>query len=123
MNTISASASQDQFLTLLVTQMQYQDPLEPVKQEDFLAQLAQFATLEGVETLNGSFEQMLKLQELTDGAGLLGKSVMYSTDNDSTPRVGVVDEVKSTDNGISLLISGEKVPIDFVTSVTSQNTA
>ena len=123
MSTISASATQDQFLTLLVTQMQYQDPLEPVKQENFLAQLAQFATLESVEALNSNFEQMLKLQELTQGASLIGKSVAFSTDADPTPRVGIVEEVSSTAEGISLLVSGEEVPLDFVTSVTAPEAA
>lgn len=119
MNNISASATQDQFLTLLVTQMQYQDPLEPVKQENFLAQLAQFATLESVESLNSNFEQMLKLQELTQGSNLIGKSVAFSTDADPTSRVGIVEEVSSTADGISLVISGESVPLDFVTAVTA----
>ena len=117
MSTISASATQDQFLTLLVTQLQHQDPIEPVKQENFLAQLAQFATLEGVETLNTSFDQMLKLQELTQGSNLIGKSVVYSTEADPTARVGLVEEVASTESGISLLVSGEVVPLDLVTSV------
>lgn len=123
MSTITASGTQDQFMTLLVTQLQYQDPLEPVKQENFLAQLAQFATLEGVETLNGNFEQMLKLQELTEGASLLGKSARFSTEANTTSRVGIVEEVKSTESGISLVISGEKVPLDFVTSVTDSTSS
>jgi len=123
MSAITASATQDQFLTLLVTQMQHQDPLEPVKQENFLAQLAQFATLEGMENLNGNFEQMLKLQELTEGSELLGKSVMFSTDADPTPRVGTVEHVNSTTDGISLVINGEKVPLNLVTSVTNSSPA
>ena len=123
MSAITASATQDQFLTLLVTQMQHQDPLEPVKQENFLAQLAQFATLEGMENLNGNFEQMLKLQELTEGSELLGKSVMFSTDADPTPRVGTVEHVNSTADGISLVINGEKVPLSLVTSVTNSSPA
>ena len=49
---VSSAELQDQFLTLLVTQLQNQDPIEPVKQENFIAQLAQFSTVEGIEKLN-----------------------------------------------------------------------
>jgi flagellar basal-body rod modification protein FlgD len=58
----SAASSRDEFLQLLVTQIQHQDPLEPVKQEDFLSQLAQFSTLEGIENLNSTLETYLQGQ-------------------------------------------------------------
>ena len=60
---VNAQTSRDEFLHLLVTQLRHQDPLEPIKQEDFLSQLAQFSTLEGIETLNSSFEQQLAIQQ------------------------------------------------------------
>ena len=58
-----ASETRDEFLMLLVTQLQNQDPFSPVKQEDMLAQLAQFSSLEAIEKLNSNFEQFLESQE------------------------------------------------------------
>jgi flagellar basal-body rod modification protein FlgD len=78
----SQSLGKDDFLQLLVTKMQYQDPLEPMKDEDFIAQLAQFSSLEqmnniadGIETSNQwDFLQMQSLNNAM-ASGLIGKEV------------------------------------------------
>ena len=49
----------NEFLELLVAQLNNQNPLEPQNNGDFIAQLAQFSTVEGVERLNGSMENIL----------------------------------------------------------------
>ena len=59
---MSSVEGTDQFLQLLVTQLQNQDPLEPVGQEEFIGQLAQLSTLSGIEELNGSFANMVSQQ-------------------------------------------------------------
>ena len=82
--TTSADVSRGQFLKLLVAQLQAQDPLEPVKDQEFTAQLAQFSTLEGIEKLNANFGDMLALQQVTQGAGLLGKNVTYTLSDRAT---------------------------------------
>jgi len=72
----------DDFLNLLVTKMQYQDPLEPMNDEDFIAQLAQFSSLEqmsniadGIETSNQwSYLQMQSLNNVM-ASGFIGKEV------------------------------------------------
>ena len=45
----------DAFLNLLVTQLQYQDPLEPASDTEYIAQMAQFSTLEQLQNLNNGF--------------------------------------------------------------------
>lgn len=52
----STALGQDAFLRLLTTQLQYQDPSDPVKNEDFVAQLAQFSSLEQLTTVNTQLE-------------------------------------------------------------------
>ena len=81
---VSSDVATDQFLTLLVTQLQNQDPLDPVGQQEFISQLAEFSTLSGIEELNGGFESMLnrqsdliRLQELSVGSDLIGKTIAY----------------------------------------------
>lgn len=94
----------DDFLKLLVTQLQNQDPLEPLKSTDFAAQLAQFSSLEQMSNINKNLETMLLYQESMNNAqavDLIGK------------------EVKAT--GDSLSVSEGKVdPIDYTLSADAQ---
>ncbi len=68
-----------QFLELMIAQMNNQDPLDPAKNEDFIAQLAQFSTLEGIQNLNGSFAAMaqsLQSSMTMEAASLVGRNVL-----------------------------------------------
>jgi len=116
---ITAQATRDQFVQLLVTQLRYQDPLEPVKQENFLQQLAQFATLEGIEKLNANFEDMLRLQELTQGAALIGKSVVFQPEENSAEAVGIVDSIRVEDDRLVVIVDQQRVPIERVHGLTA----
>ncbi len=53
----------DAFLRLLVTQLEHQDPSDPVSNENFIAQLAQFSSLEQLEQINGSLETLIEFQK------------------------------------------------------------
>ena len=67
------------FLTLLTTQLQSQNPLDPMKNEEFVAQLAQFSQLEATYGMSASLEQMASSQrseQLMQGAVLVGKEVL-----------------------------------------------
>jgi flagellar basal-body rod modification protein FlgD len=66
------------FLNLLVTQMQYQDPLEPMKNEEFVAQLAQFSSLEQLTNLNTTMNQNNLLEQSINNSqavNLIGKNI------------------------------------------------
>lgn len=92
------------FLQLLITQLQNQDPLEPVKNEDFIAQLAQFNSLEQMQNLNATMTSLTSLQALTQTASLIGKTVDATIDGTSV--TGVVQEAKYSTDGVSLSILG-----------------
>ena len=112
---LTSGAVRDEFLQLLVAQLRHQDPLDPVQQEDFLSQLAQFSTLEGVEKLNTNFASLLQLQTLTGGADLIGRTVVYTDQGEE--RTGVVEAVTADGGELSVVFSDRAVPLHQVTTV------
>jgi flagellar basal-body rod modification protein FlgD len=110
----TSSMGRDQFMNLLVTQMRNQNPLDPINDSEFIAQLAQFSTLEGVEKLNTSFGDMLKLQQLTQGANLVGRVAVFERADSSEPVRGVVQGVSVLGQKLNLLIGNELVPLESV---------
>ncbi len=70
------------FLELMIAQISNQDPLEPAKNEAFIAQLAQFSSVEGIQNLNESMDALVSsLQSgvAVDAAGLVGRNVLIQT--------------------------------------------
>ena len=107
----------DEFLKLLVAQIQNQNPLEPLKDGEFMAQLAQFATVEGIDRLNAGFDDMFRVQQLTQGASLVGQRVSYQLPGNSALQRGIVESVSLRDGRLVLNVGGTAVSLDFVRSV------
>ncbi len=85
----------DAFLTLLVTQLQNQDPMNPSDSTEFTAQLAQFSELEGIENVNSNLEDLKSLQinqSYTQATSFIGKNVMAAGDSVHI-REGVPEDV------------------------------
>ncbi len=115
-NSLS-SVSQDQYLQLLVAQLQNQNPLDPVSDKELVAQLAQFSTLEGITQLNANFGDLLQLQQITQGNSLLGRKVTYADASTNALLSGIVSGVAVDQGNISLRIGNTKVPISQVREV------
>lgn len=84
---------QDDFLTLMITQFQNQDPFEPMDNGEFLGQLAQFGTVNGIEQLNSSFaglQNSIQSEQALQAANLVGHSVLAGTDIGFLPEDGRV---------------------------------
>ncbi len=77
--TQSSTINQDDFLKILLTQLNYQDPLKPLDNQQFLAQMAQFSSLEQSRQLNERVDTLLQIQSSTQSIGLLGKTVDIAT--------------------------------------------
>ena len=103
----------DQFLNLLVTQLRNQDPLEPITDQEFIAQLAQFSQLESIQALNTSFSDLLKLQQLTQGSNLIGRTVEF-LDAGGTSQSAEVSALSISGGNIQLLAGDVAIPIDQV---------
>jgi len=109
--TVSNPYSQlgkDEFLQLLVTQMQHQDPLNPTSDTEFIAQMAQFSSLEQMQNLNTSFSQY-------KAYNLVGQDVTASING--TTVEGVVDAVRLQADGQFAVIGDTLVNIDKITKV------
>ncbi|WP_373049433.1 flagellar hook assembly protein FlgD [Vulgatibacter sp.] len=77
------SLGKDEFVKLLVTQLSNQDPTAPMDSKDFVAQLAQFANVELLQGVEGRLDALLVAQAAnnqTAAAGLVGREVLYRTD-------------------------------------------
>ena len=114
---LNSKIATNEYLTLLTIQLQNQDPINPVKQEEFISQLSQFSMLEGVENLNTSFESMLKMQEISQGVDLVGKQVTYADAASGALKSGVVEEFFVDRGVINLMIDGAAVTIDLIAGV------
>ncbi len=114
---ITSQVATTDFLTLLTVQLKNQDPIDPVKQEDFLAQMSQFSMLEGVEKLNVSFQDMLRLQELSQGINLVGKQVQYQDGLSGEMRQGQVERFSGDGNSLRLIVDGQEVPVQKIAGV------
>lgn len=110
----------DEFMLLLLTQLRNQNPLEPLDNAEFLAQLAQFSSLDSMEKLNGKFDSLIALQGLSQGSSLIGKRIEYQLPGETSPRFGVVDSVRVTDGKVELMVGGEAVSLQQVRSVTNR---
>ena len=102
--------SQQDFLKVMLAQLQYQDPLKPVDNQQFLAQMAQFSSLAQTAQLNDKVETLVAIEANTQAVGLLGKTVEVANAQGGAGTVGQVTSLVLTADGTSLtvkLASGE----------------
>jgi len=102
----------DDFLRLLVTQLKYQDPLKPTDQSQFMSQMAQFSTVEGINNLQSQLAT-------SQAVGLIGKEVTYLTGDgmDAAAATGTVDSISIVDGKISVNVGDTKVSVDDIVQV------
>jgi flagellar basal-body rod modification protein FlgD len=89
--TGKTNLDRDDFLKLLITQLQHQDPTSPVEDKDFIAQMAQFSSLEQMTNMSTGFQKLSGLLASSEASQVLGKTVEIRN-GDNLVR-GVVDRV------------------------------
>ena len=113
----SSATSKDEFLRLFVTQLKNQSPLDPLKGHEFIAQLAQFSSLEQLTNLNTSFEDNLKFQQLSGGSEFIGKKAAYIDPAVGGTAEGVIQGAITRDGSISLVVQNREIPISDITGI------
>ena len=109
---------QDDFLKLLVTQLTTQDPLNPQKDTEFIAQMAQFSSLEQTKTMQANIAQMQSGQQLAQAQSLLGRTVQISTGTD-TSVTGQVQSVQMVNGTPKLEVNGQLYDLSQVAAITN----
>src|SRR5687768_362900 len=113
----------EDFIKMMITQLQNQDPLEPAKNQELLAQMSQIGQLQSATTLQESLKGMVTQNQIGAAAGLIGKSVQGLDGNDD-PVTGVVSSVRVEADGVSLeLDNGQRLPLGRVTSISTGSQA
>ncbi|HHT25883.1 MAG TPA: flagellar hook capping protein [Firmicutes bacterium] len=117
-----ATLRKDDFLTLLITQLRHQDPIEPMKDQEFATQLAQFSSLEAIQHLSGRFDRFMELQlyaaalgQLNQAAGLIGKTVELAGETGTI--TGQVSAVRLVDGAVTLVLDGNTYDISLLQEV------
>jgi flagellar basal-body rod modification protein FlgD len=111
--TTGSALDKDAFLSILVMQLQNQDPLSPMDNTDFIAQMAQFSALEQMQHLNTNFA-------MSQGANLIGKYVYAEIEGEDgirTPVFGRVSASGMSDGDVYLHIGSANVPLGDVLEV------
>jgi flagellar basal-body rod modification protein FlgD len=102
----NAVLGKDEFLKLFVAQLQHQDPMSPMKDQEFMGQMASFSTLEQVSKLAAANEKLAAQLSVTGSLGFIGRTVTYKGAEGVTT-TGTVEKVATTKEGtVTLTVSG-----------------
>jgi flagellar basal-body rod modification protein FlgD len=111
----NALTSED-FLKLLVTQLQNQDPTQPIGNEELLNQLSQMRSLQSNIELGEAVKSVSSNQNLSMAAGFIGKTIKGSL-ADGSAVTGVVDSAYLADGAAYVKVAGQSVALSNVTDV------
>jgi flagellar basal-body rod modification protein FlgD len=115
--TKSAVMGKDDFLKLLVAQLQHQDPMNPMDDKEFMGQMAQFSTLEQITNVGSAMQNLASSSDMSRGVALLGHGVTYTTDDDTTAS-GTAKALQVKDGQVFVSVDGTLVDPSTITEVT-----
>jgi flagellar basal-body rod modification protein FlgD len=113
----SSAVNKDEFLQLFVAQLKNQNPMDPLKGHEFIAQLAQFSSVEQLTNLNTSFAEEFKFQQLLGGGDLIGRNATYVDTTFGGIGEGIIQGSKITDGATSVIIGNKEIPISDLTGI------
>jgi flagellar basal-body rod modification protein FlgD len=103
---------ENDFLNLLMTQLKNQDPLNPMKDTEFIAQLAQFNSLQQMTSLNSTLSSYVSQQNAMNAINMVGKQI-----STSDGKSGVVTKVGFDNGNISIYVGDNKYAMSDITGV------
>ena len=115
-SSASSQLDQETFLKLMVAQLRNQDPMNPTDSAEFLAQTAQFTSLEKLEVVADQSAQAFAAQMAFGASSLVGRTVTY-TDSEGAEVTGTVSSVRFGPSGPLLGVDDAEVALDQVVTV------
>lgn len=139
-NELKKTLGKEEFLKLLITELRYQDAMNPMEDKEFIAQMAQMSSLEQMQNLNKTFEEGLLtlaeaqnnysknisallevmlnqsvLNSFNQGLNLLGREVVFTSEGEE--RAGTVSAIKQVQGHYVAVVGEEEVPFTEITAV------
>ena len=111
---------QDDFLKLLSVQMTSQDPMNPQKDTDFIAQMAQFNSLETMQGVQSGITQLRQDQQTLQATTMLGQTVKVQVDSTNTT-TGVVSSVRMSSGTPQLVVNNQPYSLSQIISISPTN--
>ena len=108
----------DTFLTLMITELQNQDPLNPLDNAEILSQISQIREIEATSDLQETLDAVLLGQNLSSATGMLKKRI-DALDDQGSPVQGIVDRVTVAGGQIKLQVGTAQVDLQNVREVSA----
>lgn len=112
----SKQLGKDDFLKLLVAQLQHQDPGNPMDSSQFMGQLAQFSSLEQMTNVATSIDKLTAATSVAQSVGLIGHDLIFNR-ADGTVGRGVADGILMQNGQVTVDVAGESISPDAITAV------
>ena len=113
---------QEDFLKLLVTKMSTQDPMNPQGDAEFIAQMAQFSSLEQAKSMTADIALLKAQQEVLTANGLIGRTVTVARGSQQLDQ-GMVTSIAMNDGSPAVVINGKNYSLDDVTLISPFSSA
>ncbi len=115
----NGSLGKDDFLKILVTQLKNQDPMQPLQDKEFIAQMAQFTSMEQIMNMASEMKQLR--QSMGIASGLIGKQVswMETKQTGTVTKTGIVSAITNKDGIQHVVVDGQEIPLDDLVKVSN----
>lgn len=125
----SAEMGKDQFLKILITQLKNQDPMNPMEDKEFIAQMAQFTTVEQLMNINTQVSSLS--QSLSIASSMIGKEITWiqsgakdsitGEEAEGTVKKGLVESIVMKDGKQYAVVGAVEVLLSNITSIAAYN--
>ena len=112
--TVNHSLGKDDFLKLLIAQLSNQDPTSPIENTEFIAQMAQFSSLEQMTNMSAEFTKLAGVFRVSEASSMLGKTVELNVGD--TTATGVVQAATREENP-RVMVGGRYYTMDQISAI------
>lgn len=116
----AGAGDKDNFMQMLLTQLRYQDPMNPMKDSDFMSQISQLQMADKMSQLNKSMLESVRAETLSQAANFIGRRV-HATQNGETVE-GLVSSVQQRNGAVTLSVGGRTVSLPEIERIDTDNT-